>query len=115
MRPHVNEGPEHLKQLTDLPATIEIDDNSHKPFDLCTRDELWAYAVTLMGRAILEARDAAETAELDGGESPVTEALLHQSSEHFDRADALIAHLTSEARQHGRRTAAARADVGQDP
>ena len=102
-----------MKQLSDLPATIEIEDSSHKPFDLCTRDELWAYAVTLMGRAILEARDAAETAELDGGESPVTEALLHQSSEHFDRADALIAHLTNEARRSGCRTTAARADAAQ--
>ena len=99
-----------MKQLTDLPATIEIDDNTHKPFDLCTRDELWAYAITLMGRAILEARDATETAEIDGGESPVTEALLHQSSEHFDRADALIAHLTNEARRHGCRTTGTRVD-----
>jgi hypothetical protein len=86
-----------LKQPSDLPVLIEVAADRHKPFELCTRDELWAYAMTLMGRAIVEARDAAETAELDGGESPVTEALMHQSSEHFDRADALIAHLTNRA------------------
>src|SRR4028119_379959 len=91
---------------------IELDDTGPKPFELCTRDELWAYAVTLMGRAILEARDAAETAELDGGESPVTEALLHQSSEHFDRADALIAHLTKQARRSQQRATASSVEVG---
>lgn len=101
-----------MQHLSDLPTVIELDETEHKPFELCTRDELWAYAVTLMGRAIMEARDAAETAELDGGESPVTEALLHQSSEHFDRADALIAHLTKQARRSGQRITASTAGAG---
>ena len=50
-----------------LPDYIEVEPGRRKPFALCTREELCAHAVRLMDRAVWEARDAAETAELDGG------------------------------------------------
>ena len=77
----------------EMPAFIEVEPDSYKPFDKCSTEELLWHAETLMGQALMKANEAREMAERVG-DLPISAELMEKSRDHMALSNAILDHLS---------------------